>query len=192
VIASGTLMVSNDRPATEASRAADPNGGRAASETRVLEARGVRGSVVRLPPPVHDHSRAGLLSMMVPAAKEKGVAAYIGDGANLWPSVHRFDAARVFCLALEKAEPGSALHAVAEEGIPMRDIAGAIGEGLGIPVRSIAIEDAAAHLGLMGGFFAQDNLTTSNLTRQMLGWQPREIGLLEDLRQGVATWEPRY
>src|SRR5579872_2633136 len=140
VIASGTLMVSHARPATENDGPVSVDGPRAASEVMVLTTPGVRGAVVRLPPPVHDLTRAGLISLMVPIAREKGVSAYVGDGANVWPAVHRLDAARLFCLALERAAPGSRLHAVAEEGIPMRAIAEAVGQALGVPARSIAAE----------------------------------------------------
>jgi nucleoside-diphosphate-sugar epimerase len=189
VIASGTLMVSHARPATENDAPLSVEAPRAASEAMVLEAPGVRGSIVRLPPPVHDLTRAGLLTMMAASAREKGVSAYVGDGANVWPSVHRLDAARLFCLALEKAPPGSRLHAVAEEGIPMRTIAEAMGEGLGVPARSIAPEEAAAHFETMAMFVGLDNPSSSAITRELLGWSPREVGLLSDLRQGVATWQ---
>jgi nucleoside-diphosphate-sugar epimerase len=183
VIASGTLMVSHAHPATERDAPASPQAPRAASEITVIEAaaRGVRGAVVRLTPPVHDQTRAGLITYLIAAAREKGVSAYVGDGQNRWPAVHRLDAARLFWLALEKAPPGSRLHAVAEEGIPMRTIAEAIGEGLGLPVRSLTLEESTAHFGWMSGFVGQDNLTTSAITRETLGWKPREVGLLADL-----------
>ena len=183
VIASGTLMVSHAHPATERDAPASAGVPRAASEIMVIEAaaRGVRGSVVRLTPPVHDQTRAGLITYLIATAREKGVSAYVGDGQNRWPAVHRLDAARVFWLALEKAPPGSRLHAVAEEGIPLRTIAEAIGAGLGLPVRSLTLEESLAHFGWMSGFVGQDNLTTSAITREILGWAPREVGLLADL-----------
>lgn len=183
VIASGTMMVSHARPATELSAPASLDVPRAASEERVVTARGVRGSVVRLAPSVHDKMRAGLVSAIAELAREKRVAAYVGDGANSWPAVHRLDAARLFCLALERAEAGSRLHAVAEEAIPMRSIAEAIGQGLGVPVRSMSLEEATAVLGPFAFFSTIDNPTSSAITRNAMGWEPREVGLLADMRQ---------
>ena len=184
VIASGTLMVSHAHPATERDAPASAGVPRAASEIMVIEAaaRGVRGAVVRLTPPVHDQTRAGLITYLIAIAREKGVSAYVGDGANCWPAVHRLDAARMFWLALEKAPAGSRLHAVAEEGIALRTIAEAIGKGLGLPVRGLTLEESLAHFGWMSAFVGQDNLTTSAITREILGWEPREVGLLADLR----------
>jgi len=183
VIASGTMMVSHARPATEHDAPASPDVPRAASEERVLRAHGVRGSVVRLAPSVHDRSRAGLVSAIAEIAREKRVAAYVGDGANRWPAVHRLDAARLFCLALERAAAGSRLHAAAEEGIPMRIIAEAIGERLGVPVRSMSLEEATALFGPFAFFSTIDNPTSSAITRNTIGWQPREEGLLADMPQ---------
>jgi nucleoside-diphosphate-sugar epimerase len=122
--------------------------------------------------------------MLIALAREKGVSPYVGDGASRWPAVHRLDAARLFKLAIERAEPASRLHAVAEEGIAMREIAEAIGAGLGVPVRSLAPEEAAAHFGFFALFVSIDNPTTSTLTQAALDWRPREPGLLEGLRGG--------
>ncbi|MFI4976986.1 MAG: SDR family oxidoreductase [Caulobacterales bacterium] len=187
VIASGTLMVAHGRPATERDAPLSEGVPRAASEAAVLAAagRGVRGAVVRLPPPVHDRTRAGLITRMTELARDKGISAYVGDGENLWPAVHRLDAARLFCLALAKAEPGSRLHAVAEEGIPMRTIAEAIGERLGVPVRGLGEAEAAAHFEWLAPFVPLHNPTSSALTREALGWTAREVGLLDDLRESV-------
>ena len=107
----------------------------------------------------------------------------MGDGANRWPAVHRLDAARLYRLALEKAAPGTRLHGVAEEGIPMRVIAETIGEALGLPVRSLAGDEAPAHFEWLARFVAIDNPTSSALTRKTLGWNPKEIGLLQDMRE---------
>lgn len=183
VIASGTLMVAHGRPATEADAPLSPAAPRAAAEFTVLSAaeRGVRGCVVRLPPPVHDRTRAGLITRIAPLARESGVSAYVGEGANVWPAVHHLDAARLFCLALEKASPGTRLHAVAEEGIAMRTIAEAIGERLGVPTRSVAPEEAGAHFGPFAGFVGLDNPSTSVVTRETMDWRPREVGLLADI-----------
>jgi nucleoside-diphosphate-sugar epimerase len=183
VIASGTLMASHVRPATEEVAPAGPDVPRAASEERVLTAPGVRGAIVRLAPSVHDRTRAGLVTYMIDIAREKGFSAYVGEGDNRWPAVHRLDAARLFVAALERARPGARLHAVAEEGIPLRSIAEAVGEGLGLPVRSLAAEDAPAHFGWFGGFVGVDNPTSSALTREATGWAPREAGLLADIRK---------
>jgi nucleoside-diphosphate-sugar epimerase len=157
---------------------------RAGTEFAVIEAaeRGVRGVVVRLPPPVHDVTRAGLLSRIGPMAREKGVSAYLGAGENVWPAVHHLDAAHLFCLAVEKAAPGARLHAVAEEGIPMRAIAEAMGEKLGVPARSVAPEEAGEFFGAFAGFVGLDNPTTSHVTRETMGWTPTGAGLLDDIR----------
>jgi nucleoside-diphosphate-sugar epimerase len=146
-------------------------------------ARGVRPCIVRLPPTVHGRGDHGFVPFLIQVARQKGVAAYVGDGSNRWPAVHRLDAARLYRLALEKAEPGTRLHAVAEEGIPMRTIAETIGQGLDLPVRGISPQDAAAHFDWMANFVAIDNPTSSGITRESLGWQPRHPGLLNDLRK---------
>jgi nucleoside-diphosphate-sugar epimerase len=118
---------------------------------------------------------------MIALAREKGVSAYVGEGANRWPAVHVLDAARLFRLALENAKPGTRLHGVAEEGIPMRAIAETIGQVLGVPVRSLTEDEARSHFGWSSNFLAVDNLTSSALTRQTLGWSPQGPELLTDL-----------
>jgi nucleoside-diphosphate-sugar epimerase len=145
----------------------------------------VRSSVVRLPPIVHstlDHH--GFAPTLIGIAREKRVSAYVADGSNRWPSVHTLDAARVYRLALEAAPAGSRFHAVADAGVPFRDIAAAIGRGLGVPTESIPADDAAAHFGFLGLFASADNPSSSELTRARLGWQPMHAGLLEDLDAG--------
>jgi nucleoside-diphosphate-sugar epimerase len=186
VIASGTLglgMVAPGRTGTEADTvgAAFP---RAASDAIVLETPGMRGAVVRLPPTVHGAGDHGFVPRMIVFARERGAAAYVGDGLNRWPAVHRLDAARVFRLALEKATPGTRLHAVAEEGVPMRAIAEAIGEGLGVPARSVTADEAPAHLDFLATFAAIDNPTSSAMTRAALGWRPEQPELLIDMKEG--------
>jgi nucleoside-diphosphate-sugar epimerase len=182
VIASGTMMVSHAQPATEQDLPISLDMPRAASEAMVLAPdAGLRGSVVRLAPAVHDLTRAGLVTSLVDLARQKRVSAYVGDGENRWPAVHRRDAARLFHMALERAEPGTRLHAAAEEGIPMRAIAEAVGAALGVPVRSIAAEDAPAHFGAFALFVGRDNPTSSALTRETFGWRPNENGLLADI-----------
>jgi nucleoside-diphosphate-sugar epimerase len=182
VIASGTLMVSHARPATEHDAPISLDFPRAAAEAMVLATDcGVRGSVVRLAPAVHDLTRAGLVSSLVDLARQKRVSAYVGDGDNRWPAVHRQDAARLFHLALERAAPGTRLHAAAEAGIPMLAIAEAVGAALGVPVRGIAAENAPAHFEAYSSFVALDNPTSSALTRETFGWRPNENGLIADI-----------
>ncbi len=182
VIASGTLMVSHARPATETDAPLSLEMPRAASEAMVLAPdNGLRGSVVRLAPAVHDLTRAGLVTMLVELARAKGVSPYVGEGENRWPAVHRLDAARLFHLALERAEPGTRLHAAAEE-ITSRSIAEAIGAALGVPVRSLTPEQAPAHFETMAAFVGMDNPTSSALTRETFDWRPEGAGLLADIR----------
>lgn len=146
--------------------------------------RGVKVSVVRLPQ-VHDPEKQGLISYLIAVAREKGVSAYVGDGQNRWPAVHRLDAARVYRLALEKgAEKGAVgarYHAVGEEGIPAREIAEALGRGLKMPVVSKSAEEAGAHFGWLGAFVGMDMPASSALTQRRLGWRPTGVGLIADL-----------
>jgi nucleoside-diphosphate-sugar epimerase len=180
-----TLASINGRPGTEQDApGAEPRSVNANTVIALAE-RGVRSSVVRLPPIVHstlDHH--GFAPTLIRIARNKGVSAYVGDGSNRWPSVHTLDAARVYRLALEVAPPGTRLHAVADEGVRFRDIAGVIGRQLDVPVKSIAPEDGGEHFDFLGALVALDNPTSSTATRQLLGWQPNHIGLIEDLEQG--------
>jgi nucleoside-diphosphate-sugar epimerase len=186
VIASGTLMVSHARPATEQDAPASVDVPRAASEATVLAAagRGVRGSVVRLPPSVHDPIKQGLVTYLIAIAREKGISAYVGDGLNRWPAVHRLDAAHLFCLALEKGSAGARYHAVAEEGVPLREIAEVIGRRLKVPVVAKSPEEAAAHFGFLGYFLGIDGPASSAQTRERLGWRPTQPALIPDLDHG--------
>jgi nucleoside-diphosphate-sugar epimerase len=146
-----------------------------------LAGRGVRASVVRLPPSVHGDGDHGFVPALIGIAREKGVSAYIGDGMNRWPAVHRRDAARLYRLALEDGVAGTAYHGVAEEGVATRQIAEVIGRRLNLPVVGLSGEQAAGHFGWLGRFFGTDWLASSEATRQGLGWQPAHPGLLEDL-----------
>ena len=158
---------------------------RVASEEAVLAAagRGVRSSIVRLSPTVHGMGDHGFVPMLIETARRTGFAAYIGDGANCWPAIHRLDAARLYRLALENAAPGTRLHGVAEEGVPMKSIAETIGAGLGIPVKSIPADEAATHFAWLAMFVSTDNPTSSALTRETLGWHPQGPELLTDMRE---------
>ena len=145
-----------------------------------LLAKGVSSAVMRLPQ-VHDTVKQGLVTYLVAIARQKGVSAYVGDGQSQWAAAHVLDVARLYRLALEKHEPGARYHAVAEEGVRLRDIAEAIGRGLKMPVVSISPEEASAHFGGMGPFLAQDIMASSAITRKKLGWNPTGPGLIADL-----------
>ncbi len=147
-----------------------------------VAAGGVNVSVVRLPQ-VHDTVKQGLITYLVATAREKGVSAYVGEGMNRWSAAHVLDVARLYRLAFEKGEAGARYHAVAEEGVPLRDIATAIGRGLKVPVVSISPEEAPAHFGWLGGFVGFDLRASSALTQQRLGWHPTGPGLIADLEQ---------
>jgi len=194
LIASGTLGLAPGRFATERDgrdpgSAAHLSGGpqtrhATALLTLSLASRGVRSSVVRLPPTVHGEGDHGFMAALVGMDRGRGVSGYIGDGSNRWPAVHRFDAAHLFCLALEQAPAGSVLHAVADEGVPIRAVAEVIGRHLDLPVASVAREDAGEHFSWLGAFLGIDSPASSALTRELLGWQPVQPGLLDDLDKG--------
>jgi nucleoside-diphosphate-sugar epimerase len=152
--------------------------------TLSLASRDVRSSVLRLPPTVHGEGDNGFMAALVGIARDKGVSGYVGDGANRWPAVHRLDAAHLFRLALEQAPAGSVLHAIADEGVPIRAIAEVIGHHLNLPVAAIAAEDTAGHFAWLAGFIALDSPASSELTRELLGWQPTQPGLIDDLGKG--------
>jgi nucleoside-diphosphate-sugar epimerase len=190
VVASGVAHLKPGEVGTE-DDAPDPNTSashRIASEvsTLALAERGVRASVLRLPPSVHGDGDHGFVPALIRVAREKGESAYVGDGGNRWPAVHRLDAARAFRLALERGLAGARYHAVAEEGVPARDIAAVIGRRLQLAVVSKPRAQISEHFGWIGHFFAIDCPASSRQTQQALGWQAAQPGLLADLDN------PRY
>lgn len=190
VIASGTPQVpgrlATERDGLDPEPATEGLAVRLATGAWVLSlaSRGVRSSVVGLPRTNHGEGDAGFIAMLVQIARDKGVSGYIGDGASRWPAVHRLDSAHLFRVALEKAPAGSMLHAVADEGVPIRDIAEVIGRRLDLPVVSVSPEDAAGHFSWLAAVLAPDQPASSALTRELTGWQPTQPGLIEDLDKG--------
>jgi nucleoside-diphosphate-sugar epimerase len=163
---------------------ASPGGPRSVPSEKAaaaLASQGVRVSVVRLPPSVHDQTKQGLVTMMIDLARKKRVSIYVGDGGNRWAAVHRIDAARLYRLALEKGEPRATYHAVAEEGIPVGDIANVIGRCLNVPIVAKSPKEPAGHFGMFAPFFLADNPVSSLRTRDLLGWQPTQPGLIFDI-----------
>jgi nucleoside-diphosphate-sugar epimerase len=189
VITSGTMMLTFVLPPGQLGTENDMVNAsvpRGAAENVViaLAERGVRSSVVRLAPSVHGKTKAGFVSVLINIARDKGVSAYIGDGANRWPAVHYLDAARLFRLALEAAPAGSLLHGVGDEGVSIRDIAHVVGRHLNLSVVSISSEEADTHFGFLGAFASTDNPTSSALTQEHLGWRPAHPSLISDLEEG--------
>ena len=189
LIVTAGLPVTPGRPATEADVPPDDSSltPRVSEQTAMaLAARGVRASVVRLPQ-VHDRDKQGFVSFLINVAREKGISAYVGDGRNRWPAVHLLDAAPVYRLTLEKGAAGGKYHAVAEEGVPLREIAEAIGRGLKVPAVALSPEEAAGHFGWLASFAGMDGPASSALTRQRLGWRPTQTsGLLADLARATT------
>lgn len=187
VATTGTLMLAMAAPGVLGlEEHALPGGPRIDTENALvaLAGRGVRSSVVRLAPLVHsDLDRHGFGPVLIRVAREKGFAAYVGEGANRWPAVNTRDAARLYRLALEKAPAGTRLHGVENEGYAFREIAETIGKRLGVPTKSISAEESAAHFGFLGGLVGLDNPTSNDFTRKVLGWEPQHVGLIEDLEQ---------
>jgi nucleoside-diphosphate-sugar epimerase len=184
VVTSGVALLAPGRIATE--ETAPP--ARSESYPRVSEAtgaaaaaQGVRASTVRLAPSVHGDGDHGFVPRLIAIAREKGVSAYIGDGLNRWPGVHRLDAAHLYRLALEKGAAGASYHGTAEEGVPTRDIAEVIGRRLNLPVISKSPAEAGEHFGFLEYFFGADMPASSKLTQERLGWRPKQPGLIADL-----------
>jgi nucleoside-diphosphate-sugar epimerase len=196
--AMGSVLAGSERPLVVTSGFAGFAPGRLATEEDMpavavrtseqaalaLVAQGVRAMVVRLAASVHDAGDHGFVPYLIGLARQKGEAAYLGEGLNRWPAVHRLDAARLFRLAVEQGQAGARYHGVGDEGIAFRDLAGVIGRHLNMPVVSKSAEEAADHFGWMGRFAGLDMAALSMLTQQRLGWQPTHMGLLADLEQG--------
>ena len=185
----GTLMLAlggvTGRPGTE--QDAVTGGPRVDAENTVtgFAERGIRSSIIRLSPLVHsslDHH--GFAHQLIGIARAKGVSGYVGDGANRWPAVHTLDAVRLYLLALESAPAGSRLHGVGDEGVPFREIAEVIGRRLNLPTVSIEPQHADEHFGFLGMLVGRDNPTSNALTRQLLGWEPTHVSLIDDLAHG--------
>lgn len=184
LVTAGLLGLAPGRQAreTDAAPAVSAYYPRASEQTALaLAAQGVHASVVRLPPSVHGEGDHGFVPMLVELAREKGVSAYVGDGANLWSSVHRFDAARVFRLALERGTRGDKYHAIAEEGVLFREIAAVIGRRLGVPVVGKPAQEAAAHFAWFMPFAGMEAAASGAWTREVLGWKPAQGTLLDDV-----------
>lgn len=188
LVTSGTALVTQSRIATEDDAPSSTANPRIASEEAAasMNKLGVRVSVVRLPTSVHGDGDHAFVPHLISVAREKGVSAYIGDGLNRWPAVHRSDAARLYRLAIEQKPAAARYHGAAEDGVAFRDIAQVIGRRLNVSVVAMSPEKAAGHFGWFAHFAAIDNPTSSERTRQMLGWQPSGPGLISDLDR------PRY
>ena len=186
LVTSGTGLVNNasGRPAIEQDAPESSHALPRVSEqaAAAVAEKGVRVGVMRLPQ-VHNTVKQGLVTYAIELARQKGVSAYVDDGRNRWPAVHVLDAARLYKLALEKLETGARYHAVAEEGVPMRDIAEVIGRGLKVPVVSLSQEEAPAHFGWLDAFAGRDLPASGALTQERLAWHPTGPGLIADLEQ---------
>lgn len=191
VIAFPTMAMRQGRPAVETDFA-DPDavgGLRARCEKTALALAGcgVDATVIRLPPSVHDQTRQGLVTQLVAIARKKRVSAYVGDGQNRWAAVHRLDASHLFRLALEDGRAGARYHAVAEEGITLSELAGAIGQHLGVRTVSLTAVEAVRHFGWLAPFVGADNPVSSRATREQLHWQPTRPPLMTDLAASIAS-----
>lgn len=191
LVASGVAGIVQGRPVTEddASPFHGADAPRGGSENLGLEfaGQGVRSVSLRFAPSVHGTGDHGFIAILAAIAREKGVSGYPGDGTNRWAAVHRTDAARMVTLGLEQAPAGTRLHAVAEEGVPTREIAEAIGRAFDLPVASIPADDVPAHFGWIGAFFGMDLAATSTVTQKLLGWTPGGPTLLDDLAAGAYS-----
>jgi nucleoside-diphosphate-sugar epimerase len=185
LVSAGAAALVQGRPATEEDPPVPPSDSlpRASEQTGLsFVERGVNVSVMRLPQ-VHDTVKQGLVSYLINLAREKRLSAYVGEGLNRWSAAHVLDVARLYRLALEKHEAGARYNAVAEEGVPLRQIAEVIGRGLKVPVVAMSPEEAAGHFGFLAAFAARDLVVSSKLTQERLGWRPTGPGLIADLER---------
>ena len=182
IVTSGTLLAQRQGSLATEQDAPNPNFPRKSEEAALaLAARGLRASVLRLPPSVHGNGDHGFVPRLISIAREKGVSAYVGDGLNRWPAVHRFDAANLYRLVLEKGTAETTYHGVADEGVPTREIAEVIGRHLNVPVVSKSHEEAADHFGWIALFFGMDGPASCAQTQKRLGWRAAQPGLIADL-----------
>ena len=182
IVTSGTLLAQSKGSLATEQDAPNPNFPRKSEEAALaLAAKGIRASVLRLPPSVHGSGDHGFVPRLISIAREKGVSTFISNGGNRWPAVHRLDAAYLYRLALEKNSAAATYHGVADEGIPTQEIAEVIGQQLNIPVVSKSREEAADHFGWIAHFFGMDGPASSAQTQERLGWRPVQPGLIDDL-----------
>lgn len=186
IVASGLALGLQGRAATEEDVPPGDFPRRSEQTALTFASRGVRASAIRLAPSVHGKGDHGFVARLIDIAREKGVSAYIGDGSNRWPGVHRLDAAVLHRLVVEQGATGI-FHGVADEGVSTREIAEAIGRGLNVPVKSITHEEAGEHFGFLGMFFGMDFSATSAQTRQRTGWKPVQPGLIADIETNYFT-----
>ena len=185
VVTSGTLLVQRQGPLATEQDAAIPSFPRKSEQAAAMASRGVRVSVLRLPPSVHGDGDHGFVPALIKLAREKGDSAYVGDGLSRWPAVHRLDAAHLYRLVLEKGSAGSSYHAIGDEGVPFQDLAGVIGRRLHVPVVSKSPEQAARHFGWLAHFVGVDCPASSKLTEEKLEWQPKQPRIIADLERGT-------
>jgi nucleoside-diphosphate-sugar epimerase len=186
VVTSGTLLLQRQGPLATEQDSPIPSFPRKSEQAAAaMASRGVRVSLLRLPPSVHGDGDHGFVPALIKLAREKGHSAYVGNGLNRWPAVHRLDAAHLYRLVLEKGSAGASYHAIGDEDVPFQDIASMIGRRLHVPVVSKTPEQAGLHFGWLGHFVGMDSPASSKLTEERLKWQPKQPGIIADLERGT-------